>query len=122
MLAKAKEVAEVTLGDDLLAKVRALEGDANRIAKAAEGANDLRTALAGVRELTRIVELLAKLRGELREAATVNITTAVGVQVVAMTLDEQEVRVRNAAAAISRLREKSVLGAGLTTAAPDGNK
>ena len=86
----------------------AYASDAKRIAGAAEGANDLRTALAGVRELTRIVELLAKLRGELREGTTVNVTTAVAVQVAAMSLAEQEVRVRNAAAAISRLREKSV--------------
>jgi hypothetical protein len=67
IVTKAKEAIEVTRGDDLLTKVDGLEEDAKRIAKAAERANDLRTALAGVRELTRIVELLAKLRGDLRD-------------------------------------------------------
>ena len=38
-----------------------------RIATKAEEMGDLRTALAGVRELTRIVELMAKLRGEIEQ-------------------------------------------------------
>lgn len=72
-LTKAAAVAEVTHADDLIAKVRQLEADARRIATAAESSKDLRTALAGVRELTRIVELLAKLRGDIGDGPTVNI-------------------------------------------------
>ena len=75
-LAKAKDAVEVSRADDLLAKVQGLEADARRIAAAAEESDDLRTALAGVRELTRIVELLARLRGELQESTTVNVLVA----------------------------------------------
>ena len=39
----------------------------------AEGSGDLRTALSAVRELVRIVELLARIRGEIRGDQTVNI-------------------------------------------------
>jgi hypothetical protein len=69
----AKQASEVARGDDLLAKVVTLEQDALRIATTAEAANDLRTALVGVRELTRIIELMAKLQGELDEKTTVNV-------------------------------------------------
>ena len=72
-LALAKQAAEVADADSLLEKVRGLEADARRIAAAAEVAADLRTALAGVRELTRIVELLARLRGELGNEGSVTV-------------------------------------------------
>ena len=75
-LAKAHEAEQVAAADDLLAKVQGLEVDARRIAKAAEDSADLRTALAGIRELTRIVELVAKMRGEFQEGSTVNVTVA----------------------------------------------
>jgi len=65
-LRKAGEAEEATRGSDLLAKIGDLEADARRIAAKAEKSNDLRTAIAAIRELTRIVELLAKLRGELQ--------------------------------------------------------
>lgn len=72
-LAKAHQAAEVAHGDDLLAEVRRLQGDAARIARAAEEQGDLRTALQGTRELARHVELLARLAGELREGAAVTV-------------------------------------------------
>jgi outer membrane murein-binding lipoprotein Lpp len=72
-LTQAKEAETVSNADDLLAKVAAIETEAKRIAKKAEAAGDLRTAMSGVRELARLVELLAKLRGELNEKQTVNI-------------------------------------------------
>ena len=68
---KAKEAVE---GDALLDKVGRLEAEAQRIGKLAEDAGDLRTAMAGVRELRGIVELLAKLIGRFdgpRASATV---------------------------------------------------
>jgi hypothetical protein len=64
-LLKAKDAAEVLSADNLLDTVGELEGDARRIAKAAEASGDLRVALAGIRELVRITELLAKLTGQL---------------------------------------------------------
>jgi hypothetical protein len=107
-LAKAKEAADVAHGDDLLAKIRVLEADAQRIAKAAERADDHRTALVGVRELLRMVELMAKLRGDLKDnGVTVNVSTAVGVQVATMSLEEQELRLRNATVALARLKDKA---------------
>ena len=64
---------QVTRGDDLLKKIEGLESDARRIAAKAEKSDDLRTAIVAIRELTRIVELLAKLRGELQTQPTVNV-------------------------------------------------
>ena len=63
----------MTQADDLLAKVERLEQEARRIGKKAEAAGDHRTALQGIRELVRIVELLAKLRGELQTVPTTNV-------------------------------------------------
>ena len=62
--------------DSLLDQLAELRGDARRIGGKAEGAGDLKTALAGVRELVRIVELTAKLVGELDERPTVNVLVA----------------------------------------------
>ena len=62
-LLKADRVEQATRGDYLLKKIENLEVDARRIAAKAEKGQDLRTAIVATRELTRIVELLAKLRG-----------------------------------------------------------
>ena len=72
-LSLASAAANVAHADDLIAQVHKLAADAQRIATAAEASKDFRTALAGVRELTRIVELLAKLRGDINEGSTVNV-------------------------------------------------
>lgn len=72
-LAKAQEAEVVAEADDLLAKVLNIEQTANRIAKRAEEEGDLRTAISGCRELARLVELLAKLQGVLKEGTTVNV-------------------------------------------------
>ncbi|MBF0437961.1 MAG: hypothetical protein HQL93_02450 [Magnetococcales bacterium] len=72
-MAKAKEAEETSHGDNLLDHLGELREQAQRIAQKAEEAKNYTAALAGVRELVRIVELLAKLRGELNEAPTVNL-------------------------------------------------
>lgn len=72
-LCQATAAQEVTQADGLLAKVQALEVDAKRIQGQAEAAGDLRTALQGIRELVRIVELQARLLGELKDGQTVNL-------------------------------------------------
>jgi hypothetical protein len=64
-LVKAKDAAEVLSADNLLARVGELEADARRIAAAAETSGDLKIALGGIREMVRIVELMAKLTGRL---------------------------------------------------------
>jgi len=51
-----------------------LKAEAKRIGKKAEAGGDLRTALAGIREMTRLVELMAKVSGELQD--TINLVTA----------------------------------------------
>ncbi len=74
VLAKAHEAQEVVRADDLLGKLAGLEEDARRIGQKAENKKDLRTALSAVRELSRIIELLARLRGEIQEnQVTVNV-------------------------------------------------
>jgi hypothetical protein len=64
-LVKAKAAAEVSRADALLAKVRKLESEARRIGRKAEEEGDLRCALVAVKELREIVELLARMLGEL---------------------------------------------------------
>lgn len=75
-LTQAQEAKEAARADDLLAQLQALTAEAHRIKDRAERTGDYRTALAGIRELVRIVELLAKLRGELDERAQINVLVA----------------------------------------------
>jgi hypothetical protein len=67
-LVKAKEAKETARADSLLDAVRGLAEDAHRIRRKAEKAEDLRTALDAIGKLTKIVELLVKLRSDVREA------------------------------------------------------
>jgi hypothetical protein len=71
--ASAAAANETARGETLLDKVRALEVEARDIAAKANKAGDLRTALAAVRELARIVELQAKLAGDLIDVPTVSV-------------------------------------------------
>jgi hypothetical protein len=66
-LKKSREAAEVSRADSLIDQLERLKEDARRIQEKAEAAKDFRGALAGVRELTRLVELAARLSGELNE-------------------------------------------------------
>jgi hypothetical protein len=61
-LAKAKGAAEEAYGDSLAEKVRALETHADRLRAQAEKDQDIRAALAAVKVLTDLVELLLKVR------------------------------------------------------------
>jgi hypothetical protein len=74
-LVKAKDATDVTQADTLLGKITQLEEEARRLGKKAEDDGDLRTAMTAIRELVRIVELLAKIQGELKEpgGTTVNV-------------------------------------------------
>ena len=75
-LTKAQDAQEVARADDPLAQLGGLRAEAHRIKGKAEKATDYRTALAGIRELVRIVELMAKVRGELAQEGTVSIVLA----------------------------------------------
>ena len=77
-LVKANGAAEAAHGDGLLAKLESIEGEARALLKDAKEAKDLRAALMAVRELTRLVDLLAWIRGELQDSPTV-----INVQVLA---------------------------------------
>jgi len=72
-LAAAREAERVAHGDDLLDQVGDLQRQAQAVKDKAEEAGDLKTALVGIRELVRIVELLAKLRGTLDTRSVVNV-------------------------------------------------
>jgi len=63
-LAKAENASEVARGNALVVQLNQLAQDARRIKTQAELIGDLRTALAGVRELTRLVEVAADLSRE----------------------------------------------------------
>ncbi len=77
-LLKAQAAAEVSKGDDLFAQLESLKVNARRILATAESHGDLRTALAGIRELSRLIELVAKLPAELKTRPT----SAVNVELI----------------------------------------
>lgn len=105
-LAKAQQAEAVSRADDLLAKVAAIEAEAKRIARKAEQAGNLSVAMSGVRELARLVELLAKLRGELKDEQTVNIL---------VRPEWQQVRARLIAALLPFPEARAAVAAALKT-------
>ncbi len=71
--AQAVVVAEAAHGASLLGGACSLRDKALSLLHKAEVAGDLRTALMGVREAARCLELMAKLTGDIDESATVNV-------------------------------------------------
>lgn len=71
--AAAAHVREAEHGDSILAELGDLQNEARRLQSRAEGKRDYRTAIAAVRELVRLVELKARLLGELRDRE-INVT------------------------------------------------
>src|SRR5919198_1275088 len=72
LLVQAEGAKEIAQADDLLAQLKGLNAKARELAAKAEAAGDYRTALMAIRELTRLLELTAKLTGELDERAQHN--------------------------------------------------
>ena len=78
---KAQAVAErqdLAYGQTLIDEVKAIKGDAERLQLEAEGRRDIRAALQAIRERVGIVELQAKLMGEIQtgnRSVTVNLQT-----------------------------------------------
>ncbi len=67
---KAQEAAdarELEAGDQILSELRNLTSEAQRLQKLAEKKRDYRTAIAAIREIVRVVELKAKILGEIHE-------------------------------------------------------
>ena len=73
---QAAAVVEADHGVGLAQGAARLRTDALRLLAKAEAAGDLRTALAGVREAARCIELMAKLSGDLDASQTINLTVA----------------------------------------------
>jgi hypothetical protein len=74
-LAKAQGAAEEAYGETLASKVRGLEAHADRLRAEAEKDQDIRAALAAVKVLTDLVELLLKVR-EAEKASNPRLTPA----------------------------------------------
>jgi hypothetical protein len=74
--AQAVAAAEATHGATLRDDAAGLRDRAMGLLKKAEDAGDLRTALMGVREASRCLELMAKLAGEMPDGPTVNVLVA----------------------------------------------
>jgi hypothetical protein len=64
-LVEARESEEASQGRDLVKELVKLAARADKLASQAERDGDLRTALAGVRELARLLELEARLAGQI---------------------------------------------------------
>lgn len=74
-MAETKRAGEICRADRLLDKLINLKCDAERITEKAESGNDLKVALSGIREQSRIIEILAKMQGQIQQpqvALTVN--------------------------------------------------
>lgn len=65
-----------TSADELLQKLRTLQGEAEGILARAKRAGNHRDALGAIKESRSIIELLAKMLGELQSGTTVNITVS----------------------------------------------
>ncbi len=64
-LTKAENNDERHRASNLVVEINRLKIKAERIAEKAEKKGDYRTALSGIRELTRIIEILARMQGEI---------------------------------------------------------
>jgi hypothetical protein len=75
---ETRHVGKIVRDGNFLDELGRLQADAHRIRRRAEKAGNFQAALAAIAQLTRIVELLCKLRGDLRPASsTVNVAVAV---------------------------------------------
>jgi hypothetical protein len=67
-LVKAQEVQEIAQADSLVDELRGLATKARTLTVQAEESGDIRTALMGLREIGRILELRARMAGEIAGA------------------------------------------------------
>jgi hypothetical protein len=71
-LANSHKEAEILRADGLLEHLNHLTAEAARLKQKAEKAKDYRTALAGVREMSRLVELVMAVAAEMESRVSVN--------------------------------------------------
>jgi hypothetical protein len=67
------KLEEILQTGSLIEQLRSLTAEAQRLKEKSEIAGDIRTALTAVRELCRIVELLAKLQGHISDRPEINL-------------------------------------------------
>jgi hypothetical protein len=75
-IAQAKRAEDVASGGTLLERLEILERDARRIAKTAEENDRLAVALQANREQQRIIELLLKVAGDLKNQTEISVTVS----------------------------------------------
>ena len=63
-LLNARDARETSKAKNLIAQIETLQTRAKQILEKAESGGDLRTALAGVKELSRLIELVARMTRE----------------------------------------------------------
>jgi len=73
---QADEVADVVTSDGLVAQLRDLIAEARSIAKQARRSRNLSVAMSGIDRQARVLELIARLTGELDESTRVNVLIA----------------------------------------------
>jgi hypothetical protein len=66
-ISKSQEAVEIAHGDTLASELQQLASEARRLQAKAEADGDTRTAIAALRELTRLIELRARVAGELSQ-------------------------------------------------------
>jgi hypothetical protein len=69
-LSNARQEAEILRADGLMEHLNHLTAEAARLKQKAEQAKDYRTALAGVREMSRLLELVMRLAVEMQQRAS----------------------------------------------------
>ena len=69
-LSNARQEAEIIRADGLMEHLNHLTAEAARLKQKAEQAKDYRTALAGVREMSRLLELVMRLAVEMQERSS----------------------------------------------------
>ncbi len=99
---RAAAVVEAERGAGLADQADQLRATALRLLAAAEAAGDLRTALQGVREAARCLELVAKLTGEIEAGATVNVLVAPAIITLQATIIAALAPYPDARAAVAR--------------------
>jgi hypothetical protein len=72
-LAKGHEASEVARADDLIEKIKGLQERTTRLLDKAERSGKWHSAFVGVGQYRQNLELLARLLGELKEAAAVQV-------------------------------------------------
>ena len=96
----SQQIGQIFESGTLVDQLCNLTSEAQRLKEKAEIAGDFRTALSAVRELCRIVELVAKLRGDIDGRSEIN--------VVNFQLDAETVRrIEETFLARHQLREQS---------------